>query len=384
MAIRAECPGCKKRYRVPHANKDWQCKVCESVLVLGEEEEAKAEDEPATRDCPECGLINAATAHFCEECGQSLGGGEEQAAERQKHEEKAASAEMKKASVSIRRVLNFLRFALCMHGLRLGGSMLGIINSRASIEFDMANEVLSLVLVGFDVGLLVFVIYQLPRRPFPAALTLAVVSTVSAAFILVSADLPDGGVLILIPFALFWPVVYWIVTMKAAALTRLAKEYPDLFLSRQLHGDKKSATGRSRRRAKQESKPPYIALGVIVLAVMAVGVMGILNSPDSPEPALDSIRQAWNERDFDALAGFVKPSSREKWVKSLETVTRKYEWGEEWPEAGSYEYEVRKETVYVDLQTEAGEVPFRLNWTDDDQWVLSAMSFSDVKDWKAE
>ena len=384
MPIRAECPGCKKRYRVPHANKDWQCKVCESVLVLGEEAEEAAEAGPATRDCPECGLINPATAHFCEECGASLGGGEEKAAEREKHEEKAASAEMKKASVSIRRVRNFLLFALCMRGLRLGGSMLGIINSRASIEFDMVSEVLTLALVGFDVGLLVFVIYQLPRRPFPAALTLAVVSTLGAAFTLISSGLTDGSILILVPFALFWPVVYWIVTMKAAALTRLAKEYPDLFLSRQLHGDKKSTIGRSRRRGKQESKPPYIALGVIALAVMAVGVMGILNSPDSPEPALDSISQAWNERDFDALADFVKPTSREKWIKSLETVPKKYEWGDEWPEAATYEYEIRKETVYVDMETEAGQVPFRLNWTDDDRWVLSAMSFSDVKDWKAE
>ena len=47
------------------------------------------------------------------------------------------------------------------------------------------------------------------------------------------------------------------------------------------------------------------------------------------------------------------------------------------------EFEILEEVVYVDLQTEAGLLPFRLRWDGDlGRWILYRMSFSDVKDWK--
>ncbi|MDF1836333.1 MAG: hypothetical protein P1V35_00560 [Planctomycetota bacterium] len=41
----AECPECGKKYKVPHFDKEWSCKVCE-VALLSEEEFEEEYDEP--------------------------------------------------------------------------------------------------------------------------------------------------------------------------------------------------------------------------------------------------------------------------------------------------------------------------------------------------
>ncbi len=378
MPIKASCPNCAKRYRVPHASKEWRCKVCEEVLVLGEFEEVSS----ATQVCLKCGFENAASAHFCEECGEPFAANDESAEKRKKSEKTAVNADMKAAIVSMRRFQNFLRVLLILRTIPLIQTIGTVINAQPSSSTGLDLALVELAVIGFDVGLLVLVIYQLPRRPFPAALTLACVSTLYFAIILLSELSGDGEFALAVFLYAIWPFVYWVVTAKAAALTRLAKENPDHSIAKRMRGELGKSGTSSRRRVASDSKPPYIALGVIASVVIGVVVVGLLNRPNDVEPELDRILSAWNEKDFDTLSEYVKSSSRKKWTKSLSNVSVKYGWGEDWPEARAYKVAVAEKSVYVDLETEAGVVPFRLKWSDDNGWRLSSMSFADVKDWK--
>ena len=48
MSLLATCPDCHKKYRVPHADKEWRCKACDVPLELEESEVV----EETTFECP--------------------------------------------------------------------------------------------------------------------------------------------------------------------------------------------------------------------------------------------------------------------------------------------------------------------------------------------
>ncbi|MFT4540439.1 MAG: hypothetical protein ACI835_002890 [Planctomycetota bacterium] len=381
MPLPATCPECHKRFRVPHDRKEWKCKDCDVVLEL------EAEDEVS---CPECDAPIEAGAHFCEGCGASLGGGDEKAAKRKKAEEVDAGVQMREARKVIVRLQRWLSVVLVFRILGLASAIFVVFAALSPTGGDMGLAVLVLGLVGLDLGLLILVRSQLSKRPFPAALTLASIATLTLLLNVFTLEAEGLALLISLGIVALFPAFYWYVVLKAAMLTRLAEEFPDLFLSKRMRGehDHRTSGGRgsvnqhSRERIKRDRKPPYVILSVLGVLLITVIVYGLMNRPSSPEEVLDSISQAWNEKDFNAVSNFVASESREKWVRNLEKAPKIYDWGDDWPAVLEYSYEVDEDVVSVDFLTEAGSLPFKMRWSRESEWTLYQMSFRDVKDWK--
>jgi hypothetical protein len=317
-----------------------------------------------------------------------LGEDEEQEAARRELDSKDARDEMRRAQKSVKRLRGFLMVVVAIRVFFLVLAIISVLAASTPLGGSLLPSLLQLGYLGFEVCLLLFVIHQLPHRPFAAALTLAVTSTLFLVLGLWGSGLEGTTLAIAAGIRAIWPIVFWIVTARAAALTRLADEHPDLFLSRRMRGERPragesgSVASRSLRRTKQDSRPPWIAMGIVAAAVVGVIAVALVNRPASPEETLDTIAAAWNARDFDTLADYAKGESREEWIDTMNDVPEFYGWGEAWPRADAYTWEVVDERVRAELQTEAGVVPFRLRWSKKEGWVLFAMSFRDVKDWK--
>ncbi len=389
MALFASCPDCQKRFRVPHDQKAWHCKVCNAVLEF--EDSVPDEDQETEGACPECDAPIAPGDHFCDVCGASLGGGEEQVTKRKKSESVDAGVQMRSARKSIDGLRGLLRVVLVLRILGVLGAVLFVFAALSPFSGDMGLAVLFLALVGLDLGLLILVLNQLTKRPFPAALALASLATLTLVLNVFTSD-AEGGLLVvqLVAGAIF-PAFFWYVTVKAAKLSRLAEDFPDLFLSRRMRGEHEarrsrgsggSVSQRSRERIQRDKRPPYVVLSVLGAVLVGVITYGLLNRPSSPEEVVVRLGVAWNEKDITTMATFVPAESRAKWARQLERIPEIYDWGEEWPAITEYVYEVDEEVVQVKFLTEAGTLPFRMRWTREDGWLMYQMSFKDVKDWK--
>ncbi len=397
MTLKATCPDCDKRYRIPHAEKQWHCKICKAVLVLNEESVEIADQEDAHIRCPECDADNLQGANFCEECGAALGADQEMATARAMRDEEDSKQQMRAAMNTIRRFKLALKALLALNFIRMIRALLQVASALSPMGASMSEASINLASAGFSVVLLLILLHQLARNPFPAALVLASVETLILIITLIIWDLTPVEMAIVGGISAIFPLFYWYVTFRAATLTRLAKENPDFFLSKQLSkpgktkGRKRPSSrtkpgptareaSQSRRRA--DAKPPYIAIGIVSAAVLGVLVFALTNTPDSPEKTMDQIAQAWNERDLQSLADYVEDGNQEKWIQSLELLADKYNWGDDWPQIDEYAFDVRDTKVHAELNTEAGVVPFRLRWSKDAGWILYQMSFKDVKTWK--
>lgn len=389
MTIAAICPDCGKRFRVPHARKEWHCKACDGVLVLEPPHEPEPEDKVETEaeldrttDCPACGAKTPLAARFCEACGAEFGATKPK---RRKSERSEVRGEMRSARKALNFARGFLNYIVAFRLLALIAPVVVLWRFATAVGGDYLGPALDIGLAGVEICLLLLVVAQFERRPFPAALTLALYATVSRiayiAFIYQEGTALPFVRVAVIPVTLVFLALYWWVTFRAARLTRLAEEYPDLLMSRAMRGD----TSRSIRARHQNTKPskvPYILMGVVLTAVGAVLTLAISKRPGDPEPSLAAIMEAWNERDVPGMAAFVREESRESWIKSLERVDDVYGWGDEWPIAGDALYEVSGGYLSVELLTEAGRVPFRMEWEAGRGWRMNRMSFSEVRHWK--
>ena len=142
MALLASCPDCRKKYRVPHAEREWRCKVCDVPLELEEPEEP-----------------------------------EEEAPARSKAEQKVAAVKMRKAMGRVRILRAFLFLAMLAAVVQL----LIVVGFAWSGRVPLGIGALALAWCAVNVGLVQLAIHSLERRPFPVTLSLASLATLSAA-----------------------------------------------------------------------------------------------------------------------------------------------------------------------------------------------------------
>ncbi|MFT4541771.1 MAG: hypothetical protein ACI841_000247 [Planctomycetota bacterium] len=330
MSLVDHCPNCEKKLRVPHADRELHCRVCDGVLALSPSALPSVSED---KTCGECGANITADASFCEDCGVSLDGNQAAEEKRTALDEREAGAEMRKALKTIKGLGSFLRVLIGLRILNLAMAGLAVLLTMSSIGEGWVETLVVFVVLGLDLGLLMLVSHQLTRRPFPAALGLAIFATLVAVLRLLGSDLDAKGMLIAGPIIASLPACYWFVTMKAPRLTRLSEEYPDLFLARRMRAEHKervsrngSISRRSDKRIKRDSKPPFVMLGVLAVFVACVIIAGLINRPGSPDTALGEIGRAWNTRDFAVIEAYVEEDKRETFVRGLGKIDETYGW----------------------------------------------------------
>ncbi len=378
MGIRASCTECGKGYRVPHADKEWRCKACNSPLVIVEEETVEVD----AVSCPECGGEVESDSRFCEECGTPLHGSRAMA---DKAEKRVAAGSMRKAMKEVRRLKLFL-------ALSLFGAVLQLLVALGVIFFAEVSASIGVFLLCFSaltVGLIVLALHQVERSPFPVALALASLKTLDAILSFMS----DGPWVVSLAFALF----LWAIVVSAARVTRLAKEHPDLYLSRRMRGehlkhaggakDGHSIARDTRQREKARSRKErrrLVLIGIGLIIVVAVGLVGLgfVTAPPSPDQTLELFAEAWNQEDVEALATFGKQEDEADWKRRILRAQERYEWGSALPRIESYEISDSTENASrVGFGTEGGMVRVRFS-LEDDQWVMTSIDFRGVKHWR--
>jgi hypothetical protein len=378
MSLLATCDPCSKSYRVPHANKEWHCKVCKRVLRLEKEEE---EDEEAGDDanvCVSCDAENDPEAKYCEECGAPLRDGLPELAPG----EKKRAAQLMRTAMKRVKVLR-LFFIVGSVGQSL--ILLLLLALLLAGELDVPSAVIGIAVSGTMLGILIWGLRNLERKPFPITLTLALLQTLNLIISLFTG--PLAGAIAPSVGALF----YWTATLYGARLARLSKEYPDLYFSKKMRGErnvraKGDRTQRGKGKRDSSGVGKWIAIGVVVVIIAVVGFLkfgkSLVGRPDDPEPTVEAFALAWNEGDVGALGEMTRADSREKLEQSLRTVQKRYDWGAQLPPVSAYEFDPdAKSRLEVVFDTEVGELPVSFRW-EGGAWRWTGMSFTGVKDWR--
>jgi len=361
--------------------------VCGESLELeaGAQEvsEEATEAEPArgaAPRCSACGEPHEAGARFCEDCGADLSSGE-RAGRRSPGEQRAAAVEMRRA---VRRV-GFLQAILVLYLLQCL-----LLTSILSLALLGGEPVLPAFLVsGLLLSLSVLGLVLVRRRPFPIALTMALIESLS--FVLM---LGFGGASY---WALGWSALrvalMWGATFQAARLTGLAREFPDLYQSRRLRGEHLGPRGRTQgeslsgkhkgrgTRTRDRSGLWFAVGGVALAGVVAFFLMRPPSLPD-PMPSVEGFRSAWNGGDVAAMASYTRADRQARRRRIFVKAQESYEWGDVFPEAE--ELEVTGDSrgdLKVVMHTVGGDVPMQFEWQNE-RWELTSLSFKGVKDWR--
>jgi len=400
MSLLARCPSCVKTYRVPHDRKEWHCKSCQGVLEL--ELEATEPALPEGVACAACGAISFDAQTFCEECGQALDSAPGEAPRRaRRQDEKQASAEMRRAFKKISYLKMWLTFNFwgsCLLGV-------GVLLILFLVEFELGVKIVMVVAQTISIALAYAAVRLVERNPFPVITALAGLQTLSAVW-----SFYDEGPFV---FGAIWAAFLWMLAGLAAQVTRLAKQYPDLYLSRRMRGEHLTAGGKGdpgssgagRRSAvrraneiKQKRKSMLIMGGAVLALVALVLVFDARNksgatparasnrttSLPSPEAAIERFRSAWNAGDIPAMVAEAKPSLASKLERALKSLGKRYDWGTRFPPLGDADWqEATATSLRVYYSTDVGEFPVRFSLLDG-RWVLRTITTSEIKDWRPE
>ena len=267
------------------------------------------------------------------------------------------------------------------------------------MDAQKASEHFSGLFLGMGIQLALVVVTllclrQLERNPFPISLAIALLQTLNFTI----GILGKAGVAQVIGAGI-WALVFWGVTAKCATLSRLAREFPDLYLSKRLRGKHleqgaklkpDDSIGRrhrreNRSRSRRSALPFVLILGGIAGVIGAFFLLSRPAGPADPTPVLEDVRRAWNRGDCGALAGFWPPHLQEKREASFKRALERYEWGVRFPEASSItfdEAEIEEARITATLETLGGAVPTIFGWDEVDGWVMRSIRFEDVKDWR--
>ena len=234
MSLRATCQECSKAYKVPHDRKEWRCKACDTALVIeggtadtgesgGGEAGAGEGAGMGETSCGECGALNFGDGAFCEECGEPLG---ERRAEGSGLTRKEAAIDMRKSMKRIRRLKSWVGLNLILSVL----GTLGVIGMLMAADDLSLGQVAFLCVLQFLFLGLSYAAYRfIDRKPFPIIIGLAAIQTLSVIWQYVDESpwIPS----------LIWAVLLWWLVVDAAYITQLAKDHPDLYLSRRMRGE---------------------------------------------------------------------------------------------------------------------------------------------------
>ncbi|MCB9914707.1 MAG: zinc ribbon domain-containing protein [Planctomycetes bacterium] len=381
MSIAAVCPQCAKRYRVPHAERAWSCKACGAALELAHDEaESDAGDEAPS--CPSCGAEASPADAFCEACGHALSGSSETA---RRAEAKVAGAEMRKAMKRVRTLKTMLWVSLLFSVFQL----LVLVLASFRPEADAGTMALLLGLVGAICLLNLVAVYKVESHPLPVVLGVAALKTVDTSLLLM------GGIVNLVSIGVTaW---LWAAVVAAARLSRLAKEHPDLYLSRRMRGEldthrdrlaQGSSVGRRHRdRARSRDRGGalrLVAIGVALVALLGAGFWGLRSAtgPTSPAAMLEDFRDAWNRADTAAVGAFAASANRDKWTSNVEKLQERYAWGDALPPLERVEVELFDgAAARAKLHGPAGALGVRLTW-EEERWCLASLDLRSVKDWR--
>ncbi len=389
MSLLARCPDCSKTYRVPHGRREWNCKECEGVLILD------------SKDCPTCGAVAVGGESFCEECGTALEEGAE-ATRRQadKEDRKVASGEMHRAMKRIDRLSTILTLNFYLSLLGAVYIVVVALGGRA----DRTTLLIAGVFQTIVVVLSWLCMRQVRRRPLPVVVTLASFQTLSAlwGFLDGDASYVSAG----------YCALLWMLTVDAAHATRLAKQFPDLYLAKRMRGEHLRGKTRggdsivSQRRAservrtaKERKQRVLVLAGVLGAVVIAVVGYRILTAEDpeptkaaptehvalpSPDEAIERFRAAWNASDLAAMTAMVKPSLQSKMRRTLGSLGGRYGWEASFPTMGEARVTLRADTTVKVLYT-VGDGEFGVRFMGSDgEWVVRTITASGLEGWQDE
>ncbi len=351
MTAIATCPECVKRYRVPHTRKEWRCKACDVPLEVEAEEPDRSDDEGNRR---------------------------REAPPRRRREEKRAGAQMRKAAKGMRLLRLLLKLGLFFCFIAL----IVIAFVAWAGTYSKGSLALQLAILAATAALSLYALYVLERHPFPVALSLALLQVANLAY-----ALWEGELWII---EAIWTVVYGYIAISAARLSRLAKQYPDLYFSRKMRGEEVSKPGtrtsrlfeRERRKSRRRWILASSALGLLTL----IGVAGLI-APDPPsskipEALLDEFAETWNAADVDRLAGYAGPDLAQKRERFLRRSMERLEWGEQLPAMIGYEALLPSVgRLRVTFETVGGDVPCTFEWRKG-TWAWTTVKLGEVTDWR--
>ena len=184
-----------------------------------------------------------------------------------------------------------------------------------------------------------------------------------------------------------WAVFYWITAIFAAQVTRLAREHPDLYLSRKMSGKspRRSGADRSQRileNQQRKQRRKLIVTSTVFGLLTLLGFGGLVVAGSSEDPSTDSalpspaatfkeFKSAWNRVDLEGLAELAGEEHREKRLASLTKAMRTYEWGSELPTITGYTSRPPVgNRAEADFATVGGDLKVAFLW-DGERWSCS-------------
>lgn len=363
--LRAECPSCGKRYRVPNARQPWTCKACGEVLAVhappAAEERRAAAGEVDRRPATAAGRRRASTTAL--------------------RERGTAERELRKASrvIGVLRLLFGFNLVLAGISLLLGLVLLG--NQGGS-----RPEVLVMVAGGgLAAAFALAGLLDVRRHPFGWAVTLLVMRVLSDISKIVEGDLGvTGWTLVLVGEGLVW-----YCAIEADRLKRLLAAHPDTRVAKRLRGEPTDAalgmdpaesigrrrTAASRHRARQEtSRTAWIAAGLVIALVAVVSFVQLSGGPEDPKETFQAFAEAWTAGDLDAMSAHFPPGSQEKLARSLERPAEQRGWSEAgFPPVEEIEWASDGKRTEAFLHTPEGALRTRWRW-EDGRWVLGSIA----------
>lgn len=404
MSLLARCAECAKTYRVPHDREEWHCKQCQAVLTI----DPPVEEEPTDgHDCPACGALAFGDEAFCEECGADLSVTAEEAASSRESDQRHAASEMRRAARHLDRLKTVLAVNFWWTFILLALLMpLLLLASDLAVNKKVLAAVLATIWIGVTWAGLKFV----DTRPLPVVMTMAGLRTLDAMWSYSEGETWIGSAV--------WASLYWMLTIDAASLARLAKEFPELYLSRRLRGEHLSAAAGQRKPSaaaqkralareherKAKRKRMVVVAGVLALLVAVPTLLQTLDANKSPGRAdvfsnsrfasstelpdptedIERFRVAWNAGDIPGMVAVTKASLKEKMARSLGSLGDRYDWGDRFPPlARAYWDPPSRGSLVVMYDSPEGE--FQTQFVvEDGAWVLRSMKASTMRDWKPE
>jgi hypothetical protein len=398
----ASCPECRKKYKVPHLEKEWRCKTCKVALELPEDpvvSSGPSSKSGPSATCPACGAPTATSAGSCAECGEVLHKrssvqarnpvlSKQQADQDSRLNSKVRMAARKKLKqLVVVRVVVVL--ALILHVLAFVSQASGLMASA-----ELGSDAASL----FGTTVVLWLLWSAHNElksvhgdALPHVRGLAMINSFYA-LLLFFTDLKYIFVALALLFWYSVSVLSQIRTWKA--------EHPGAFGNMSRQGSDGGGSAPTRRQVAEErnataagKKRTIIFLVVLTMLTLGAAAGRYIYLPPKPINRMHSFVDVWNEGDFKGVASFAAPENQAKWVQRLERRKRILDWEGHPPELIGITYGTLRggmtlaKPPTVDVVSGAIRVRFstQSGWLDgsfiliDRDWVLRSLDYTHLE-----